>query len=301
MINVVLIHLGEIFFPYINICISQIELFSKAEIYLVTARRHFSLIQGNVTLVAIEDVVLSDDHRYFLEVNKLNKKFRGGFWRFASERFFYLDEVVCQLNLRNVFHFENDVLIYNDLENIHSVLLKNGIEAASTFDNDSRCIPGYVYFADRTVLRELVGFLCNNRTGRNDMLLLSEFSRNLGSLDYLPVIPDFYKEELKSMSGQVSSQRSKYSERFKIFESIFDAAAMGQYLGGVDARNGIRDEYFINESASYQVNKFLFAWVRDSLGRRCPLAVYDGREIKINNLHIHSKRLRDFVDENKFL
>ena len=293
--NIVLIHIGDIFYTHINECINQIKKYTNAQIILLTSSNHFSLIKSDIILIPIETIQKTKKHELFLKHNKLNKKFRGGFWRFASERFFYLEEVVKMYNLKNVFHFENDILIYNDLNLIEEVLLANKILFAATFDNDNRCIPGYVFISDFTKIEELTEYILARNSTLNDMELLSDFSKININLFYLPVIPNFYTDNLVSIQGKTSNFKRKYSEGFKLFNSIFDAAALGQYLGGIDPRNGSKNLNFINESALYQASNFNFKWMIDENGRNCPFAIYDGQEIKINNLHIHSKRLFDFI------
>jgi hypothetical protein len=293
--NIVLIHIGEIFYPYINECINQIKKYSNDEIFLLTSSDHFSLIKSDITLISLESLKKSKKHELFIKYNKLNNKFRDGFWRFASERFFYLEEIVIKFDLKNVFHFENDVLIYNEIQLIEHILLQNNIAAAATFDNDERCIPGYVFFSDHYLLSELTEYFLKINSNQNDMELLSNFSRINKKFKHFPVIPDFYTDNLISKNGKTSNFEYKYSEGYKLFNSIFDAAALGQFLGGVDPRNGNIKSHFINESAIYQVSNFQFKWIKDDKGRNCPFAIYKGKVIKINNLHIHSKRLIDFI------
>ena len=293
--KVVLIHIGDIFYSYINQCINQIKKFTDSEIILLTSVNHFSLIKNEVKLIPIESIDISKKHKHFLNSFNLNSKFRGGFWRYTSQRFFYLEDVVNKYNIENIFHFENDVLIYNDLNIIEDLLIQNNIEAASTFDNDNRCIPGYNYFRNNNIISNLTEYILNESGKKNDMEMLSNFSKAFDSFKYLPVIPNFYSESLISIDGFGSKIENKYSENFQIFNSVFDAAAIGQYLGGVDPRNGKIKENFINESAIYQANKFTYKWEIDAKGRNCPYIIYKNKFIKVNNLHIHSKRLNEFV------
>ncbi len=80
-----------------------------------------------------------------------------------------------------------------------------------------------------------------------------------------------------------------------MFNSIFDGAAIGQYLGGINpavhsnARPG-----FINETCIFNPSRIVIEWRRDEKNRNVPFAVFDGAAYRINNLHIHSKKLHDF-------
>ena len=54
-----------------------------------------------------------------------------------------------------------------------------------------------------------------------------------------------------------------YNENFQEFNSIFDAAAIGQYLGGVDPRNSPGDTRgFVNETCVVNYDKYEFTWIK---------------------------------------
>ena len=82
-----------------------------------------------------------------------------------------------------------------------------------------------------------------------------------------------------------------------MFNSIFDAAAIGQYLGGVDPRNIPGDTTgFINETCVVNYSYYKFIWKFNLiLNIYQPYILIDNIEILINNLHIHSKSLKKFI------
>ena len=85
-----------------------------------------------------------------------------------------------------------------------------------------------------------------------------------------------------------------YTNHFYLFNSLFDAAAFGQYLGGEDPRNGHSAPGFINESCIFNPSHFTYTWEEDDQGRLVPYAHYKNEKVRINNLHIHSKNLAPF-------
>ena len=292
--SVVLVHVGEFFLEYINDCISQIKRFNNCDIYLVMSEQHRGKITKNVSFIAIETLQKSEQHLKFLENTQLDPNYRDGFWLAASERFFYINDVVKQYQLQHVFHFENDVMIYCDLDKVLSVCTQNNFQMAATFDNDNRCIPGFVYFQNGEILSKLNDFMLLYEK-KNDMELIVLFNKKMGLVDFFPVVPPFYKFSL--ISRLKSKSLSEYSKNYTCFGSIFDAAAFGQYLGGIDPRNGGNTDTknFINESALYNVSKFKISWEVDEMGRNIPFAYYGQEKIRINNLHIHSKNLQAFL------
>jgi hypothetical protein len=102
---------------------------------------------------------------------------------------------------------------------------------------------------------------------------------------------------LQSLSGDYAADRYFYSTAFDMFRSIFDAAAIGQYLGGIDPRNTSDSSTigFINESAVYDPRKLYLETGIDEKGRKCYYARSQMGLWRINNLHIHSKNLTEFA------
>lgn len=331
--SVVLVHLGDFFIEYLNDSIEQILKFNDIQIYVVTSRIHFEKITSNVHLLCIDDIKKSDNHIEFIQSSKRNRDFRGGFWNSVVERFYVIEDVIIEHGLRDVFHFENDVMIYCDLSIMNRIMNDSNIKMAAPFDNDLRCIPSFLYFRDDEVL-SLFNKYALQFENYNEMLLIAMFNKQYELIHHLPVIPPDFRGELKSKTGLTTEDGSVYYKNFEKFNSIFDAAAVGQYLGGIDRRNVkikfidkifkrifrkvprqktdkvvnllsiffeelqkaifIKPRRFVNERALYDISLFEFTWEKDESGRSVPFMIYHKRKIKVNNLHIHSKRLSRF-------
>jgi len=81
------------------------------------------------------------------------------------------------------------------------------------------------------------------------------------------------------------------TQGFDNFNYIFDGAAIGQYLGGVDPANISSNTIgFVNETCIIKFNKYSFVW-KD----KKPFIIIRGKEYPIFNLHIHSKNLKMFI------
>ena len=291
--SIVLVHLGDVYNDFINTCIDQLKSFNRdTEIYLVTSTLHFDKVSDKVILISDKELPKSRNHLNFIATNKLDSSFRSGFWKSALERFMYIEDVVELYNLKNIFHFENDVLIYNSLSHINIACIKYNFEMVSTFDNDNRCIPGIVYFKNINIINLLNIFILENPK-MNDMLIISKFAKIYEKLVfYFPVVPPNYK--FPFFKKYKSKQIKKYHENFDKFNFLFDAAAIGQYVGGIDPRNtknNLVKSGFINESALYNVNDFIINWEYDEMNRKSPILIYGGIKYKIFNLHIHCKLL----------
>ena len=88
------------------------------------------------------------------------------------------------------------------------------------------------------------------------------------------------------------------SHHFDKYNIIFDAAALGQYLGGVDERNiPGNSEGFVNETSLIKFNIYKFYWKKIN-DLYCPFIEINGKSIRIFNLHIHCKKLNNFISSN---
>ena len=294
--NIILIHKGNQFYDYINDCISQICNFNRCPIYMVSNEAHKDKIikHDQVTFVPIESLTKTKTHEFFEKTKTYDTSFRDGFNKSVTERFFLIEEVMIEFSLENVFHIENDNLIYTDLKDILSVFTSK-YTFASVFDNDQRCVPSFIYIKDINSINNLNNFIINSPQS-NDMDLLSNFRYTQSQSISLPILPNFYDKKLMSQVGHTTNNPSQYFNNFELFDSIFDAACIGQYLGGVDPRNNSNNSIgFINESSLFNPSIFNYSFKEDSKGRKIPILSFNNKEVKINNLHIHSKNLKNFI------
>jgi hypothetical protein len=213
----------------------------------------------------------------FDDKSMLDKHFRNGFWNSASKRLFLLNEYLKQQQLKHVIHLENDVMLYSDMnyeldEKIYIVM-----------DETNRCIPGIVYIPNHTLFDKLIN---HYDYSKNDMENLAIFyNRNRDIVATFPIIDN-------------SVQPCIYNEEFERFHSIFDGAAIGQYLGGVDPRNIPGDTTgFVNETCIVKYNDYKFQWIKKG-EHYVPHILIQNNWIMVNNLHLHSKRLDEFSMDN---
>jgi hypothetical protein len=293
----VLIHLGNHFFDYINDCISQIKKFNDDDIFLIIDECNKNKItDNNVIIVTTQELPKTKNHIEFDSHNKLDKNYRNGFWKFATERFLYLEDIIEHHKLENVFHLENDNLIFFDTDELVKIFNEN-YDFATTFDNDSRAVPGIVYIKNLSSIKDLNKFIITHPF-KNDMELISDYRNNSNKKINLPILPSNYNLELKSTSGHTTKNPNQYFLNFTYFNSIFDGAALGQFIGGIDQRNvnhSFSTEGFINESTLFNPKNLKIQFVEDNKNRKIPFIEFENKKIKINNLHIHSKNLKKFL------
>lgn len=257
---VLLVSVG-VFQEYITDNITQL-LKLDFKVHVITEKSNFDKLDNKVTKVDSDSL----DVEYFDNKSRLDRSHRNGFWHNASKRLFLVYEYMKSIDLRNVIHLENDVLVYSNLD------YKFDNKMYLTMDAENRCIPGIVYIPSYEFIEKLVK---NYNFSQNDMQNMSSFyHRNKDIVKTFPIIDHRFPAGM-------------YNENFNEFNSIFDAAAMGQYLGGVDPRNIPGDTTgFVNETCVVKYDKYKFNWVRGVpfLG-----------DVPINNLHIHCKNLKKFI------
>lgn len=297
--SIVFIHIGKTLPDYLETAVIQARLFNKeCPIFLIgneiaLKRASEGLVNSQITSVALETLHPLPEHFRFWQNSKLDRHDRDGFWSHASERFFYLSELIGKFGLTDVFHLEYDNMLYVNLEELLPVFQKHYPGMAVTLDNDNRCIPGFVYISHHEPLRILCCSMAkwaqHKKTDMESLALLKKIEPPT-VIDTLPIAMKKYPK-----NPQMASLRPDvFSNHLEEFQSIFDAAALGQFLGGIDPRNGPSLAGFVNESCVFDPSRLEFIWEIDEEGRKIPYARYLDQTYRINNLHIHSKQLKKF-------
>ena len=269
--QIILISTG-IFQEYVLINIEQL-LKLEHNVHMITEKNFFPKLDRYKKKICIYDTSkLNIDS--FNKNSRLDKNFRNGFWENTSKRIFYLYEFMKLYNIKNALHIENDVLLYNKME----YNMENKIYLV--MDSVNRCIPSIMYIPD---YRHLTKLIENYIFDKNDMVNLGNFyNKNRENILTFPIIND-------------GKAKSMYNKNYDTFQSIFDGAAIGQLLGGVDPRNISGNTIgFVNETCEIKYNNYVFKWVLNEDNIKVPFINIDNKWILINNLNIHSKNLKSF-------
>ncbi len=305
----VFVHLGPSLPPYLQDAVFQASLFNPVDEICVIVNEKALEKSNNLgrftTIFTAENLQLTERHSAFREKSTLDKSFRDSFWFYASERFLYLDDFMQQYNVKNLFHIESDVALFVDLQELLPIFQQEyHDQIAAVFDNDDRCIPSFIYAANKDAMAHLAAFMVENAgSGKNDMEVLGLYKKQYPTkIKNLPIIPSSYSESypLVSASGCKTQNAAAYSTNIDKFHSVFDAAAIGQYLGGTDPRNGPSSPGFINERCLFNPANFSYDLQTDVYGRLIPYLLFNGTKYRINNLHIHSKHVNQFLSKGFF-
>lgn len=338
-INLVLIHVGTNLPEYIYDCIYQCLLINHytCKVYIILddllindfqtklSKFDFNLYMKtdfyyNNIIQIIPLSLLEREHDENFENYKtiINNKyqnlshFRDGFWISTTSRFYYISQLMKLFQLSNVFHIENDIMMYESFSNLYKYIndefnLENVDKICMIKDSPNRVIPSLLFFPNIYLITQLTYFMTNTFKNSeqfiNDMNLLGTFPYQLNlPIDITTNIKDSYTSKM-----------------------IFDGAALGQYLGGIDFKNipNSNDLFvqfnnptrgFINETSMVKPNKFNFIdrkVIFDHINIPITIPLCTNPEIntinnkitltKIANLHIHSKQLNEFSSINNLL
>jgi hypothetical protein len=163
--------------------------------------------------------------------------------------------------------------------------LYNQKQAYIPFDSYDRNVASIVYMPDGATFERI---LEQYNFNKNDMYNFSEIRKKT---DLINTFPIFVNHDMFPNDGEKAFVTNGW-ERFGGY--IFDAAAMGQYVGGVDPRNIYGDTRgFVNETCVIKYNDEgeIFWQTVAGLSKPFIKTRESGVEIPIFNLHIHSKAL----------
>jgi hypothetical protein len=274
-VNLVFVHLGKNYPLHMFVAIKQAIKYFEGRLFVV-GESPLKFLNKNIQWIDAKILLKrNENHIEFCKYNYLNNQGLENFWTFTLTRMFCIEQLMKELNLRNVLHLENDVLIYHNPE-----LLKFPYEMNLTNvtpQHDSIC---YTCIKELDVLE-----WCNNQfvywikqpkedvkrlTGTamiTEMILLHLIVKDSsGRMGYLPILPE--QTDLNI---------------------IWDGASWGQYVGGIHGKpvpGWTEDHHYVGKAIKEKGYGIVWnsgePWVIDAAGERiCKLA----------NLHIHSKRL----------
>jgi hypothetical protein len=277
--EIVLVMLNT-FQEYILDAIQCLRKFNNHKIVVLTDCVMINIFQErNIKVVAVEGFMPS----YKEYKQSLTNTYRDGFWQLASYRFKILQAYMRHHRKSSIIHIENDVLVYKNLSELN---LSNSNKILLTMDSQTRCIPGIMYIPNVETLDQCINHF---NTNLNDMENWGRCFNDLPHLvDTFPIFP------LDTSSQELTNITKNYNQ----FNCIFDAAAIGQYLGGVDPRNTKGDTTgFVNETCLINYSKYNIIWKTDSTSNMLvPFLQINSQVIPIVNLHIHCKDLKKFMN-----
>lgn len=226
----------------------------------------------------------------FRRRSTLDPAFRGGFWLHAAERFFVLAAAARHLGLDRLLHAELDVLLM-PLGGLGARLDRAGRGVFVPRDHPGRAIASLIYVNDTGALDLLNRTLTEEAASGNEMRLLARFL-------------DRHPERGFGLPTDDALRRTWGPRRPRTVGpgtvgGIVDAAALGQWLLGVDPRNtdGPVLNRFRNERMRHDPERLRFTVDRTTGA----MTVRRGRSraVPLLGLHVHSKAMDVAADPGR--
>jgi hypothetical protein len=234
------------------------------------------------------------------------KTFRDSFWVYTIARFFYLQSFMKLFHINSAFHIENDIMIYENLNVLENCLNSDKLYMVKDSEAPPRVIASIMYL-NKIELQKVLDYIIEQlklNPNLNDMQLLGSYGL---SRPYDEINVEYFPFDYNGLS--------RPNDNLK--DMIFDGAAIGQFLGGIDPRNiqgynslnenerqlvnvNNPSKGFINETCTFKANEVkIFQRSLSVNDYIVPLNLYfttnNSLAVKqIVNTHIHSKQLYQF-------
>ena len=266
---------------YFRISLESIKISNpNSKVYLLTDDLTFKL--EGLEILYLEDVIGLEAQK-ILDSNYFSNE-KNPLWKTSMVRVFLLKDLAKYLNIDSFIHFDNDVLIYQNYENLKN-LFDNDAGLNITRNDKKTLVFGFSYTSNikkfdlicEHLFKILTDGILNNPEENtayvdNEMHLLNKIYEQTNLISVLPSSP-----------AQLKNKKNK--------KYIFDPSSYGQYLDGWHEDPGI-STISLNQpiSSLFLENKIVIKY-KDTE----PYFELNDQEYFLVNLHVHSKNLSKFL------
>ena len=273
--DVVLIHLGGRLPRFLPTAAAQIELISGRAPVVVGPREGRRLDGPRL--------------RRFRAGEGLTDMGLAGFWRFAAERFFVLEESMRERGIDRCLHLESDNLLYVDPARIEGWLADTyGAAVALCPLTDDEDTAGIMYVGSLAALEAFNEALVELVELGPERLLAEHGGTMANEMRMIHLLRTRH-ELSRALPTTIAAARELDCE------IVFDAASYGQWVGGTHAIPGVPyagDHHVVGRE--FLAERYEVLW---DAQQRAPSVreAGDGRLWPLANLHVHSKQLRTWA------
>lgn len=282
--------------PYVIESVKQLRLFYDGPVYIIYSDMSESikrqLDEFKVVFVSFETVASERFNSIFKQSDfstVAGLKERSLLFMRSYERFYLLDELIKLYNLQYVWFMELDILMYVSPNEFLPAL--NSKPCAYSYHRKGSFNAGIFYVKDSESLQPILDtFDTFNGGFRSEMVALDSH---------------FHKESTDTLFPLINpcSENPLYWKDYKEFGGyLFDGAILGIYYFGLDTYHTNGKIVTRNTSVYSLKDKFLNIWKHGNLewtktekGYMPYFKLTNGSELRIANLHIHSKDLSSAV------
>ena len=300
MINLVMFHSGTPLPEFLEYNFKQIRFFNpNVGVYFLTDKNLISdplFNKYNVEAVD-KDLFYSDKIKQFEMFFNYGS---NNFWTLAATRLIYIENFLksyslySSINMTDVYHFENDVLLYYNLEEHHEKFQKLYENIAITTGGPDKSMTGFMFIKNHESMSMMTQFFIDTLKTYGIQGTLNKYRMDMVHEMSLMKFYGIEKGD-KYLSNLPILPMGEFSEHFSDFNSVFDPATWGQFVGGTrnEGPGAKPQDHYIG--VLLKQNPQWNVLFKDENGLKVPYFSYDDKLVKINNLHIHSKNLKNYV------
>jgi hypothetical protein len=289
--EIVFVHFGSNFPKHLILNLKRTcELFADFNVVLITdASKKIKIDKDNFRKSYFR---MNNDYKILNECLNHPKEFRNNFWFTSLARIFALCDYVASNNV-SILHIESDVLVARDLPLDRFAMCDRPIAygvvgnrsgvASVMWIKDAQAAINFRQYAEDSVQKDPM---------TTDMKILGRYQEDFPQrVRVLASFPTKNTSSCKSLSPQIMDDFT-YTEN--LFEGLFDAADIGQYLFGDDPRNHrgfklLRRQLATSYFSPREV-RYIYSEKRNFLETTC------GFQNRLYSLHIHSKDPKMFKE-----
>lgn len=297
----ILVHVGCISGPFITTSrppewlehlVQQYFIFNDGNLYILTDRENICYLPQHDKVIpcALEDYYSDKISRFHAVYNHAAQDY----WTVVATRFIYLENFLRENDLRHVYHFDNDVLLYFNIAEYHDTFQCLYPELAITPESPKQAAGGFMYIDGYRALTRLTDFFIGELRRHGESGLAKKYGIDI--ITEMVLIVAYKREYEKRVSYLPTTPFGETSSGFSEFGAIFDSVSWGQFIDGT--RHGDPPPFHLPWT---YVGRMLMAnpnyavvWKTEN-GLRYPYFNHNGNLVKFNTLHIHSKNLAAFM------
>lgn len=226
---------------YLEDNFKQLRLFNPTiTVYFLTDKHHADnplFAKYNIIYINKDEYYSDKIGRYILHFKYYNRDLDQQFWVITATRLIYIENFMIANKIKDVYHFENDIMLYYNIESIHDKFKRLYPNMAITVGGPDKCMTGLMFIHNVSALIKMTAWFIKvlriygkkqlQRMYKmdmvNEMTLIRAYSREYpNEMAFLPILPF-----------------GEFSNNYAEFNSIFDPASWGQWVGETP-RNGNR-------------------------------------------------------------
>jgi hypothetical protein len=307
--------------PHVPVFVVANKALSARELAWVVdnAKKVDAAIEWYEDLAANSQLAKNFDQYFYVKNDMVPVDGNRDFVRLTIGRVVALALLADKHQLQNLFHLENDNMLYADLDSLLSDMDACHLDVAIPIIDKLQAALSFGFFRTPAALRDLVEYITElYREGPKALESLLGGSVNDMTLLYL-YLTGYRRDSIKTSiepipniaimpTWLVKADEEPQNCLWKQGAKLYDGAATGQYFGGTHSNPSAR--WYEPQRPFKELNTSNLVWKPCARSNLCTLTPEEERasqgafcpcigDSRVLNLHIHSKQLNRFTSKIK--